>query len=57
MWLADLTPDELEALYTSPPDVFCADEQPVSAGFVAGGWLDQLIPGPVLSSFSQDTLD
>ena len=57
VWLADLTPDELEALYTNPPDVFCADEQPVSAGFAAGGWLDQLIPGPVLSSFSQDTLD
>jgi Domain of unknown function (DUF222) len=57
-WLADLTPDELEALYTNPPDALSGrTEAPVGAGFAAGGWLDQLIPGPVLSSFSQDTVD
>ena len=57
-WLADLTPDELEALVLQTRlTSSAADEQPVSAGFAAGGWLDQLIPGPVLSSFSQDTMD
>jgi hypothetical protein len=57
-WLADLTADELEAMYCNPPDVFSGQqEQPVSAGFAAGGWLDQLFPGSVLSSFSQDTMD
>ena len=57
-WLADLTPAELEALYTNPPDVYAGkDEEPSGSGFAAGGWLDQLIPGPVLSSFSQDTME
>jgi hypothetical protein len=57
-WLADLTPDEIEAIYSNPADAFSGkDELPIGAGFAAGGWLDQLVPGPVLSSFSQDTLD
>ncbi|MGN6793184.1 MAG: hypothetical protein ACTHJW_12445 [Streptosporangiaceae bacterium] len=57
-WLTDLTPADLEAMYTNPPDALSKGaEQPVGAGFGSGGWLDQLIPGPVLSSFSQDTVD
>jgi len=56
--LADLTPAEMEAIFANPPDALtCRDEQPAGAGFAAGRWLDQLIPGPVLSSFSQDTVD
>jgi hypothetical protein len=32
-WLADLTPDELEALYTNPPDALSGrTEAPVGAG-------------------------
>jgi hypothetical protein len=57
-WLAALTPAEMEAILVNPPDVFPGqDAQSVGAGFAAGRWLDQLIPGPVLSSFSQDTMD
>jgi hypothetical protein len=57
-WLAGLTPAELEALYSNTPDAYSGrEEEPVGAGFAAGDWLDQLLPGPVLSSFSQDTMD
>jgi hypothetical protein len=48
----------MEAIYSNPPDAFSGkNEVPIGAGFAAGAWLDQLVPGPVLSSFSQDTLD
>jgi hypothetical protein len=57
-WLADLTPAEMEALFATQPDASSTrDGQRVGAGFAAGAWLDQLIPGSVLSSFSQDTMD
>jgi hypothetical protein len=57
-WLAGLTPADMEAIYCNPADAFSGkDELPIGAGFAAGGWLDQLVPGPVLSSFSQDTLE
>ncbi|MGN6680787.1 MAG: hypothetical protein ACTHKL_23750 [Streptosporangiaceae bacterium] len=56
--LADLTSAEMEAMFTTPADALSGqDEQPVGAGFAAGGWLDELFPGSVLSSFSQDTMD
>ena len=44
--LADLTPAEMEAMFTTPADAVSGqDEQPVGAGFAAGGWLDELFPG------------
>ncbi len=59
-WLADLSAAELDALYGNTADE--GQERPsmdqaAATGFAAGGWLDELVPGPVLSAYSQDAVD
>src|SRR5690348_17279135 len=58
-WLACLSPAELEAMLTNPPDIDdgAACDVTAGAGFADGGWLDRLVPGAVLSSFSQDVAE
>ncbi len=59
-WLAELSAAELEAMFGNGADEG-KDAGPgdgaAGAGFATGGWLDVLVPGPVLSSFSQDVVD
>jgi hypothetical protein len=56
-WLAELSAAELEAMFGNEADDLGPDERAGAQGFAAGGWLDVLVPGPVLSSFSQDVVD
>lgn len=58
-WLAELSAAELEAIFGEGADEGqeAAGAGASGSGFAAGGWLDVLGPGPVLSAFSQDVID
>ena len=53
-WLDGLSPAQLDAIFGTAGDQLTED---AAANFAAGGPLDELPPGPVLATMSQDVLD
>jgi Domain of unknown function (DUF222) len=59
-WFAGLSSADLEAIFgdsADPTQQTSPVGQAAGNGFAAEGWLDDLMPGPVLSAFSQQVVD